>query len=165
MLVERLSEQVQQDVRVGLAPVSVAREIARLPRGNQPEVAAAVHRHGLTCRDGALLVTLFEKATDRKRQQELLERPREALERYRGRPAVAAYDPRLSHEANRLRGVVLRTIDAQTRLVRELRGGKYLRWREAERGVLDRLLRQAMTSALQLHEEIEISVDAMKDAP
>lgn len=165
MLVERLSEQVQQDVSVGLVSVSMAREIARLPRGNQPEVAAALHRHGLTCREGTLLVTLFEKVTDRKQQQEMLKRPREALERYRGRPSEPVYDQRLSHEANMLRRVVLKTMDSQTRLVRELRGGKYLRWQEAERSVLDQLLRQAMTSASQLREEIELFFDAMKDAP
>lgn len=162
MLVERLSEQVQQDVRVGLVAVSVAREIARLPRGNQAEVAAAVHRHALTCRDGALLVTLFEKATDRKQQQELLDRPREGLERYRGRPQVAAYDPRLSQEANQLRRVVLRTMDGQSRLVGELRGGKHLRWQEAQLGLLERLLGQAMSSTTQLCEELKSSVEIMR---
>jgi ParB/RepB/Spo0J family partition protein len=33
-LIERLSEEVQQDIRLGLLTVSVGRELAKLPRGN-----------------------------------------------------------------------------------------------------------------------------------
>lgn len=107
MMMERLSGQVQSDVRVGLVSVTCAREIARLPRGNQSELAVAVHRHGLTSREASMLVTLFEKATDRVAQQTLLEDPREALEAHRGGPVMAFYDPRLSAEANRLRRLLL----------------------------------------------------------
>ena len=164
MLVERLSDQVQQDVRVGLVSVSVARELARLPRGNQPEVAVAVHRNGLTVREATHLVSLFEKATDRAQQQELLERPRESLDRARGRPAVAPHDPRLGAEANRLRRLVLSAFDGASRLGRALAETSPPGWTEAERTTLRELLRQALGSTTQLAERIRAVLDSMERA-
>ena len=57
---ERLDEQVQQDMRLGLVSVTIARELSRLPRGNQSPVAAAVQRHGLSTRQCAELVELVQ---------------------------------------------------------------------------------------------------------
>lgn len=56
LLVEQLDGDVQQDMRLGLVTATCARELARLPRGNQSEVARAVHLHGLTSRQSAQLV-------------------------------------------------------------------------------------------------------------
>jgi ParB-like chromosome segregation protein Spo0J len=55
LLVESLAPQVQDDVRLGLLSPWAAREIARLPRGIQPEVARAVATHGLSSRQTARL--------------------------------------------------------------------------------------------------------------
>jgi ParB-like chromosome segregation protein Spo0J len=154
MLVERLSEQVQSDVRVGLVSVATAREIARLPRGNQGELAVAVHRHGLTSRDASLLVTLFEKTTDRSEQQALLDRPREALEKHRGGPAMAHYDPRLSARTNRLRRLLISTLDRAMRLSQALCDSDMSSWTTAERSLLDPLLRRAMGSVGHLCDEL-----------
>lgn len=75
-----LSADVQDDVRAGLVSITVAREVARLPRGNQGVVTAAIHHHGLTTRDAAGLVSLFERAPGAEEQRYLVEHPREALE-------------------------------------------------------------------------------------
>jgi ParB/RepB/Spo0J family partition protein len=160
MLVERLSEQVQQDVRVGLVSVSVAREVARLPRGNQPEVAMAVHRHGLTARDATHLVSLFEKATDRRQQQNLLERPRESLDRERGRAALAPHDSRLGAGANRLRRLALTALEGASRLSQGLAETSPPSWTEAERSVLTALLRQVLGSVRQLAAGIAAVLDS-----
>jgi ParB-like chromosome segregation protein Spo0J len=56
-LIERVSDEVQQDIRLGLVSISVGREVARLPRGNQKEVAAAVIKHRFTSREAAKLVS------------------------------------------------------------------------------------------------------------
>ena len=55
LLVEALAQAVQDDVRVGLLSPRTAREIARLPRGTQPEVARAVAAHGFSSRQTARL--------------------------------------------------------------------------------------------------------------
>lgn len=56
-LIERVGDEVQQDLRLGLVSVSVGRELARLPRGNQKEAAAAVIKHRFTARETAQLVS------------------------------------------------------------------------------------------------------------
>lgn len=154
MLIGRLSEQVQNDVRVGLVSVTTAREIARLPRGNQAELAVAVHRHGLTSREASLLVMLFEKATDRAEQQALLDRPRDALDKHRGGPAMALYDPRLPVWANRLSRLLMSMQNGAIHLCRELSDLNTSSWTEAEKPMLEPLLRRAMGSTSQLCGEL-----------
>ncbi|MDA8088418.1 MAG: ParB N-terminal domain-containing protein, partial [Nitrospiraceae bacterium] len=56
-LIERLSEEVQDDIRLGLLPVSSGRELAKLPRGNQKEAAAAVIKHRFSTREAAKLIS------------------------------------------------------------------------------------------------------------
>jgi len=152
MLIERLNEQVQNDVRVGLVSVTTAREIARLPRGNQPEVAVTVHRNGLTSREALLLVMLFEKTTDRNEQQALLDRPRDALDKHRGGPAMAFHDPRLSLRANRLRRLLFSVTEGVSRLRLELCDSNVSICTEADRSVLEPLLRRTMISISRLGE-------------
>lgn len=55
-LVECTSEAVAVDVRLGLLSVTAARELARLPRGNQDEVGRVVAQRGLATRQTARLV-------------------------------------------------------------------------------------------------------------
>lgn len=55
-LVERLADEVQQSLRLGLVPGSLARELAQLPRGNQEPALACVLKHHLTWRDTRRLV-------------------------------------------------------------------------------------------------------------
>ncbi len=50
MLAEGLSEAVEAQVRLGLLSSTLAREIARLPRGNQEAAAQVVIRRGLSSR-------------------------------------------------------------------------------------------------------------------
>lgn len=120
----------------------------------------SVCRHGLTSREATQLVTLFEKATDRAEQQELLERPREALDREQGGPALAPQDPRLGAEANRLRRLLLSALESTGRLSRGLAGTSAPSWTEAERSVLRGLLRQVLGVITLLGEGIRAVVDA-----
>lgn len=55
-LVERLDDVVQQDIRLGLVSATMARELSKLPRGNQAPVALAVRQHGLSSRQCGTLV-------------------------------------------------------------------------------------------------------------
>lgn len=150
MLVERLCDEVRDDVRVGLIPTSVAREVARLPRGNQPEVAAAVHKNGLTCRDAALLVQLFEGTTDRAQQEALLSSPHALLEAHRGHPKAAPNDPRLGPEANKLRRQALWVAEGLAKLDRMLPAHPAAAWTEAERAVLCGSLMQTSQAATRV---------------
>lgn len=56
LLAEALGEDLQVDLRVGVVSATMARELCRLPRGNQREVATCVKLCGLTTRQAATLV-------------------------------------------------------------------------------------------------------------
>jgi ParB/RepB/Spo0J family partition protein len=55
-LIERLSEEVQEDIRLGLISVITGRELAKLPRGNQKEAAEAILKRHYTTREAAKLI-------------------------------------------------------------------------------------------------------------
>lgn len=56
-LIEKLSEEVRKNMMLGLVPAVTGRELARLPRGNQDEVLAAVLKHRFSTRAVAKLTT------------------------------------------------------------------------------------------------------------
>lgn len=55
-LAECLSDELQVDLRIGLVSATTARELCRLPRDNQQEVATMVKQRGLTTRQTQTLV-------------------------------------------------------------------------------------------------------------
>ena len=154
-LVERLSEQLQCDIRVGLVSTTVAREISRLPRGNQAEVAAAIRKAALSSREAAVLVGLFEKATDRDQQTALLDKPRAAVERQQGGPAPPPWDARLSPATNRLRRSVLAATTTGRRALSALLEAQPASWSDGERQVLGPLLRQLAVATSALSRDVE----------
>lgn len=110
----RLEEKVQEDVRLGLIPPSTAREIVRLPRGNQASAAEAVCRHGLSVRETHRLVrVLLEAEPDARRA--ILGDPRRELPQS-ARASAPVIDPRLGRTANRVRDQILRIHAAALRL-------------------------------------------------
>lgn len=54
---ERLNDEAIEDIRLGLLGFAAAREIGRLPRGNQPQALHCVHKHRLSSRETAQLVS------------------------------------------------------------------------------------------------------------
>lgn len=58
-LVEDLHEDVRKHLGLGLVCVSVCRELAKLPRGNQPEVLSKILEHRLGKRDVEELVRII----------------------------------------------------------------------------------------------------------
>ena len=63
-LAENLQPDVEADVRLGLVAPSIARALARLPRGNQLGVAAAVQQGGLTAHQTHRLVAMLLKSPE-----------------------------------------------------------------------------------------------------
>lgn len=55
-LMERLSEEVQEDIRLGLISVITGRELAKLPRGNQKDAADAIFKRRYTTREATKLI-------------------------------------------------------------------------------------------------------------
>lgn len=64
MLAEGLASEVEAWLRLGLLSASAARELLRLPRGNQAEAAQSVMKRGLTSRQTARLVEELTSVSD-----------------------------------------------------------------------------------------------------
>jgi hypothetical protein len=161
----RLEEKVQEDVRLGLIPPSTAREIVRLPRGNQATAAEAVCRHGLSARDTHRLVQVLLEA-DPEQRQAILRDPRQELSPSPREPAPAA-DPRLGRVANRIRGQVLRIHSAALRLEAILFEGSRGSFRAEERRLLATLsgpVLEKVKTVLKRTRELGETLAEVKDA-
>jgi ParB/RepB/Spo0J family partition protein len=72
VLAEGLAESVTADVRLGLVSATAAREVGRLPRGNQEQVAQVIARRGLTTRQTTRLVEQLLAAGDERARATVL---------------------------------------------------------------------------------------------
>lgn len=72
VLAEGLAESVTADVRLGLVSATAAREVGRLPRGNQEQVAQVIARRGLTTRQTTRLVDQLLAAGDERARATVL---------------------------------------------------------------------------------------------
>ncbi len=100
-LIERLGLTARDELRVGMLSPTAARQIVRLPEGNQAEVLEAIRREALSGAELAGVVDLWLGCAERRQQEYLLRHPREALSQSTGKlPAV--HDPRLSEDGNRV---------------------------------------------------------------
>ena len=99
-LLERLGEAAQAELRLGLLSPGLARQLTRLPTGNQEAVLTVARRQALTVLEVQGVIDLLRGATPE--QAALLwQDPRAALQQAAGVP-VPARDPRLSPAGNRL---------------------------------------------------------------
>jgi len=146
-LVERLSEQVREELRLGLLTPTTARELVRLPRGNQSEMAEVVQRHSLTRVELQELVDLSLRCRDDEQRQRILERPRDALESARGAPRPAPCDPRLSPAGNRLAKSLAYLLEQLARMQGWLFGPGPGNLTESDRAALGPSLEQLARSA------------------
>lgn len=99
-LVERLSEEVQSRLRLGLITGTIGRELARVPRGTQERILEAITTHNLGSREVAGIVKLIEDKSP-KEQSRILRSPREALS-VQGKEHSEVRDSRLAEAGNRL---------------------------------------------------------------
>ena len=100
-LLEKLADDVRQDLEVGLLTPTAAREIARLPAGNQSEVLDLLRREALSRDELGGVVRLLLGAVTAEQKQFVLAKPREALGQAGAAPREG-WDPRLSARGNRV---------------------------------------------------------------
>jgi hypothetical protein len=100
-LLEKLCADVRQDLEVGLLTPTAAREIARLPAGNQSEVLALSRREALSRDELGGVVRLLLGAVTAEQKLFVLTKPREALGQA-GAAEREGWDPRLSARGNRV---------------------------------------------------------------
>jgi ParB-like chromosome segregation protein Spo0J len=100
-LLEKLCTDVRQDLEVGLLTPTAAREIARLPAGNQSDVLDVSRREALSSDELGGVVRLLLGAVTAEQKLFVLTKPREALGQA-GAPEREGWDPRLSARGNRV---------------------------------------------------------------
>jgi len=66
-LIERLADEVQDALRMGNITLTHARDLVKLPRGNQHELLHIIINQKLSSRDSKILITAFEQACDKDR--------------------------------------------------------------------------------------------------
>lgn len=100
-LIERLGAEAREELRVGLLSPTAARQMVRLPEGNQPEVLQVIRREALSGAELAGVVDLLLECSGREQQEYVLARPREALSQAKGF-IPSGRDPRLSETGNQV---------------------------------------------------------------
>lgn len=100
-LIEKLSPEARADLQVGLLTPTAARQLVRLPAGNQPDILELVRRESLSTNELIGIVDLWVQCPARIQQQYILQHPREALAQEKGMD-LASHDPRLSPAGNRI---------------------------------------------------------------
>jgi ParB-like chromosome segregation protein Spo0J len=111
-LLERLGVEAQSELRLGLLSPGLARQLTRLPVGNQAAVLAAARREALTTIEVQGIVDLLQGASQ-EQEAYVLQSPRAAL---RQQEAVPVRDPRLSPAGNRLARQLALVIDVLGRI-------------------------------------------------
>jgi hypothetical protein len=95
---EKLSAAVKEDLCLGLLGPALARQLVRLPAGNQEAVLALTRRETLTAHELSGVIDLLQGASE-EQARFVLTKPREALRQTHGVP-TALRDPRLSGPGN-----------------------------------------------------------------
>ena len=114
-LLERLSDEARQDVQLGLVSPSVARQLTRLPVGNQIEVLQTARREGLSSVEVAGVVDLLLGSFERSKHEYVLAQPRHALAETH-KLLAPPWDPRLSRVGNHASKQLARLLEQLARM-------------------------------------------------
>jgi hypothetical protein len=135
---EKLSVAVKEDLRLGLVGPSLARQLTRLPVGNQEALLALARRATLTAPEVSGVIDLLEGASP-EQAAFVLQKPREALALVHGMP-TALKDPRLSRAGNWLARHLTGALEALVRVENWLRTPNERELHEKDREILKPLL-------------------------
>jgi ParB-like chromosome segregation protein Spo0J len=149
-LLEKLSEPAREDLALGLVSPTSARQLTRLPAGNQTAVLETARRESLTSAELRGVVDLLLASGTDEKQRYVLEHPRQALRESEG-PLPRSWDPRMSVAGNRIAIQLAKLLDQlgglQTWLRYRGRGVLHLRDREPLKPGFERLLQDARSVA------------------
>lgn len=119
-LVERLSDEAREALKLGLVTPTQARHLTQLPRGNQNAAMRCATEHALTSRELSETVRLLQSASTGEQSRFVLEKPREAIRQSQDN-YVYQWDPRLSTAGNRAAKRLGFLLDAATKMTHWLR--------------------------------------------
>jgi ParB-like chromosome segregation protein Spo0J len=158
-MMEKLCVAAQEDLRLGLLSPTMARQLVRLPAGNQQEALESGRRHSLTAAELRGVVDLLLSSGTREKRNYVLERPREALREAQG-GEVRGWDPRLSVAGNRVSRHLASTLDGLARMANWLRQRGRGELALCDRGVLEPAFTRL---AGESHTVAELTDDFLKE--
>ena len=100
-MLERLCDAAREELRLGLLTPAIARQLTRLPRGNQAAALQTTREASLTTRELSGVVDLLLASSTQEQTAFVLSDPRQAL-RQSEEHYVHHWDPRLSTAGNRV---------------------------------------------------------------
>lgn len=100
-MLERLCDTAKEELRLGLVTPAIARQLTRLPMGNQAEALHATREASLTSTELSQVVDLLLASSTEEQTTFVLSDPRRAL-RQADESFVHFWDPRMSAEGNRV---------------------------------------------------------------
>jgi ParB-like chromosome segregation protein Spo0J len=160
-LLEKLAPEARQHLRLGLLSARLAREVVRLPAGNQAEVLQVARRDGLNASEVAGVVELWLRSASREQQEYVLAKPREALQQARGSPPLAC-DPRMSVAGNRLARQLAYLLDGLERMEHWLLHRGRAQLTATDQRLLTPSFTRLLRDALAVSELVE---DLLKELP
>jgi ParB-like chromosome segregation protein Spo0J len=119
-LIQRLTDEAREALRLGLLTPTQARHLTQLPRGNQNAAMQCASEHALTSRELSETVKLIQSACTDEQSQFVLEKPRDAIRQSQDN-YVHQWDPRLSTAGNRAAKRLGFLLDAATKMNHWLR--------------------------------------------
>ena len=137
-LLEKLSPAVKEDLRLGLVGPALARQLTRLPAGNQEALLALTRRATLTAQEVSGVIDLLQGASG-EQAAFVLAKPREALALAQGLP-TALRDPRLSQAGNWLAKHLTQALEVLVRVENWLRTPNERELPAQDRAILQPLL-------------------------
>lgn len=114
-LLEKLVEEVRQDLRLGLVSPRTARSLVSLPAGKQNQLLRVIRAEGLTSEEARGVVSLLHGACTQEQEDYVLAKPRQALAEA-NQLICPAWDPRLSVAGNRFSKQLARLLDQLVRM-------------------------------------------------
>lgn len=152
-MLERLCVEAKEELRLGLLSPSLARQLIRLPAGNQATLLTTTRREALTAEEVEGVVTLLRGATP-EQEQAILGKPREALADAEGVPGPVR-DPRLSPAGNRVARQLSFLLEALARLENWLRFPGFNQLGRSDRALLALRFQRLQRDARMIAELVE----------
>jgi hypothetical protein len=154
-MLERLCEAAMEELRVGLLTPAMARQLTRLPRGNQAAALQAAREASLTSRELSGVVDLLLASSTREQTSFVLSDPRRALQQS-DEQYVHHWDPRMSVAGNRVAKRLALLLDCLAKMQ------SWLRYQG--RGELQACDRQPLEDGFRrLVQEAQLTAEASQD--
>jgi ParB/RepB/Spo0J family partition protein len=160
-LLEKVSPAVKAELGLGLVSPTTARQLLRLPTGNQAAVLAATRRDSLTAAEVSGVVDLLLACQSSEQEDYVLTQPRQALAQRQG-GGPRAWDPRLSPAGNCLARQLAQALDQLERLEHWLLHRGTLPLPAADRPLLAADFRRLLRDTLVVS---ELTTDLLQEYP